>query len=42
MRKQNFFNVKEFSNIKEIIYHSANKYENKAAFIIKNQQKEKI
>lgn len=42
MKKQSFFDVQEFNNIKEIIYNSVNKYENKTAFIIKKPDKEKI
>ncbi len=32
------FNVKEFSNIKEILYYSERKYSNNTAFVIKHQE----
>ena len=41
MEKPKYFNVKEFNNIKEIIYNSANKYKDNTAFIIKHQKDKK-
>ena len=42
MKKQYFDGANDFDNIKQIIEHSAKVYGNKAAFIIKNENKEKI
>ena len=41
MKNKKIFDAKEFKDIKEIIYQSANKYKDKIAFVIKHQ-KEKI
>ncbi len=41
MKKPKYFNVKEFNNIKEIIYNSANQYKDNTAFIIKHQKDKK-
>ena len=38
MENKKIFDVKEFQNIKEIIYESAEKYSEKVAFVIKHQE----
>lgn len=38
MKNSKIFDVKEFQNIKEIIYESAEKYSEKVAFVIKHQE----
>lgn len=38
MENKKIFDVKEFKNIKEIIYESAEKYSEKIAFVIKHQE----
>ncbi len=38
MENNKIFDVKEFQNIKEIIYESAQKYNEKTAFVIKHQE----
>lgn len=41
MKINNYFNAKEFNNVKEIIYNSANEYAQNTAFVIKNTKKGK-
>ena len=38
MQKEKYFEATEFKNIKEIIYNSSEKYEDKTAFIIKHKK----
>ncbi len=42
MENDKIFEVKEYKNIKEIIYNSVSKYTNNIAFVIKNQENKKI
>lgn len=40
MKNEKIFDAKEFNNVKEIIYNSANIYSEKIAFVIKHKEKE--
>lgn len=40
--KENYFNAKEFNNIKEIIYNSAKVYEKQSAFVIKHKNGKEV
>ena len=42
MEIKKYFEVKEFNNIKEIIYNSANEYKDNVAFRIKNKENKKV
>lgn len=42
MEKNKFREVPRFENIKELLYHSAEKYKNKIAFTVKNKIKGKV
>lgn len=42
MKNEKIFNVSEFDNIKEILYNSAEKYEENVAFVIKHQENKKV
>mgnify|MGYP003289325644 CR=1 FL=1 len=42
MKKQKFFNAKEFKNIKEIIYNSAKLYGERIAYVIKHKDKKDV
>lgn len=42
MSTKTFFDAKEFNNIKEIIYNSAEVYANNIAFTIKNKKEDKV
>jgi long-chain acyl-CoA synthetase len=42
MEKNKIYDVNEFNNIKEIIYHSADKYSENIAFVIKHQENKKV
>lgn len=42
MENKKIFNVKEFNNIKEIIYNSAEKYSESIAFVIKHKEGKEI
>ena len=42
MNNKKIFDVPEFNNIKEIIYHSAQKYAEKIAFVIKHKKDKEI
>ncbi len=41
MEREKYFEATEFENIKELIYHSAEKYKEKTAFIIKHKNEKK-
>lgn len=42
MKREKYFDATEFENIKEIIYHSAKKYQNHTAFIIKHKKEKQV
>lgn len=42
MKKNIIFEAVEFENVKQIIYNSAQKYENQIAFVIKHQENKKV
>ena len=42
MKSEKIFDVKEFQNIKEIVYNSASKYSENIAFVIKHQKNKKV
>lgn len=42
MKKNIIFEAVEFENVKQIIYSSAQKYENQIAFVIKHQENKKV
>lgn len=42
MEKKKIFEAKEFKNIKEILYHSAESYRENIAFVIKHQENKKV
>lgn len=42
MKKNEIMDVKEFNNIKEIIYNSAKIYSDNYAFVIKHKHKDEI
>ncbi len=42
MKNEKIFDVKEFNNLKEIIYNSVEKYGNNIAFVIKHKENKKV
>lgn len=42
MEKERYFEAEEFENIKEILYHVAQKYSDKVAFIVKHKKEAQI
>ena len=42
MENKKLFEAKEFKNIKEIIYESAERYNDKIAFVVKHQENKKV
>ena len=42
MEKERYFEAEEFENIKEILYHVAQKYSDKVAFIVKHKKESQI
>lgn len=42
MERERYFEATEFENIKEILYHSAEKYRTNTAFIVKHKEDKKI
>lgn len=42
MKKKKMFEAKEFNNIKEIIYNSAEEYKDRIAFTIKHKEDKKV
>lgn len=42
MEKERYFEAEEFENIKEILYHVAQKYSDKVAFVVKHKKESQI
>ena len=42
MKRERYFEATEFENIKEILYHSSEKYGENTAFILKHKEDKKV